>query len=66
MKAPLLDPIFGDVIKDAFCNAEIRFNKGSFVVSYYKRERNIYLSELFNKIKVVGNIHDNAELLNQA
>lgn len=46
VKAPLLDPIFGDVIKDAFCNAEIRFNKGSFVVSYYKREHNIYLSDL--------------------
>ena len=66
VKAPLLDPIFGDILKDAFCNAEITFNRGSFVVSYYKRERNIYLSELFNKIKVVGNIHDNAELLNQA
>lgn len=63
VKAPLLDPIFGDVIKDAFCNAEIRFNKGSFVVSYYKREHNIYLSDLYKRIEVIGNIFDNKELL---
>lgn len=46
VKAPLLDPIFFDIIKDKFCNAEIRFNKGSFVVSYYGSEYNIYLSDL--------------------
>lgn len=63
VKAPLLDPIFGDVIKDAFCNAEIRFNKGSFVVSYYKREHNIYRSDLYKRIEVIGNIFDNKELL---
>lgn len=63
VKAPLLDPIFGDVIKDAFCNAKIRFNKGSFVVSYYKREHNIYLSDLYKRIEVIGNIFDNKELL---
>lgn len=63
VKAPLLDPIFGDVIKDAFCNAEIRFNKGSFVVSYYKREHNIYLSDLYKRIEVIGNIYDNPELM---
>lgn len=60
---PLLDPIFGDIIKDAFCNAEIRFNKGSFVVSYYKRDHNIYISDLHDKIEVIGNIFDNKELL---
>lgn len=65
VKAPLLDPIFGDIIKDAFCNAEITFNKGSFVVSYYKRYRNIYLSDLYDKIEVIGNIHDNPELLEE-
>lgn len=65
VKAPLLDPIFGDVIKDAFCNAEIRFNKGSFVVSYYKREHNIYLSDLYDKVEVIGNIFDNKELLKE-
>lgn len=65
VKAPLLDPIFGDVIKDAFLNAEIRFNKGSFVVSYYKREHNIYLSDLYKSIEVIGNIFDNKELLEE-
>lgn len=63
VKAPLLDPIFGDIIKDSFCNAEITFNKGSFVVSYYKRDRNIYLSDLCDKIEVIGNIFDNKDLL---
>lgn len=63
VKAPLLDPIFGDIIKDAFINAEIRFNQGSFVVSYYKGEHNIYLSDLCNKVEVIGNIHDNMDLL---
>lgn len=63
VKVPLLDPIFGDIIKDAFCNAEIRFNKGSFVVSYYGSNHNIYLSDLYDKIEVIGNIYDNKELL---
>lgn len=65
VKAPLLDPIFGDIIKDVFCNAEIKFNKGSFVVSYYKREHNIYLSDLYKRIEVIGNIFDNKELLQE-
>lgn len=65
VKTPLLDPIFGDIIKDAFCNAEIKFNKGSFVVSYYKREHNIYISDLYDKIEVIGNIFDNTELLKE-
>lgn len=63
VKTPLLDPIFGDIIKDVFCNAEITFNKCSFVVGYYKRDRNIYLSDLYDKIEVIGNIYDNKELL---
>ena len=65
VKAPLLDPIFEDIIKDAFCNAEIKFNKGSFVVSYYGGNHNIYLSDLYDKIEVIGNIHDNKELLEE-
>lgn len=65
VKTPLLDPIFCDIIKDAFCNAEIKFNKGSFVVSYYKREHNIYLSDLYERIEVIGNIFDNKDLLEE-
>lgn len=65
VKAPLLDPIFGDIIKDAFCNAEIRFNKGSFVVGYYGSNHNIYLSDLYDKVEVIGNIFDNKELLKE-
>lgn len=63
VKAPILDPIFRDIIKDAFCNAEITFNVGAFVVSYYKREHNIYLSDLYDNIEVIGNIFDNMDLL---
>lgn len=63
VKAPLLDPIFGDIINDAFCNAEIKFNKGSFVVSYYGSECNIYISDLHDKIEIIGNIYDNKDLL---
>lgn len=65
VKTPLLDPIFCDIIKDKFCNAEIRFNKGSFVVSYYRGDHNIYLSDLNDKIRVLGNKFDNPELLEE-
>ena len=65
VKAPLLDPIFGDIIKDVFCNAEIKFNKGSFVVGYYGSNHNIYLSDLYDKVEVIGNIFDNKELLKE-
>ena len=63
VKTPLLDPIFGDILADAWCNALIRFNQGSFVVSYYN-SHNIYLQDLCDKIELLGNIHDNPELLN--
>lgn len=62
VKTPLLDPIFGDILADAWCNALIRFNQGSFVVSYYN-SHNIYLQDLCDKIEILGNIHDNPELL---
>lgn len=62
VKTPLLDPIFGDILADAWCNALIRFNQGSFVVSYYN-SHNIYLQDLCDKIEILGKIHDNPELL---
>ena len=63
VKAPLLDPIFGDVLSDAFDNVEIAFNNGSFVVAYYKGRHNIYLQDLHSMVEVIGNIYDNPELL---
>lgn len=63
VRAPLLDPIFGDTIKDKSINASIRYNNGSFVVSYYNRELNIYIQDLCDRIEVIGNIHDNPDLL---
>ena len=62
VKAPLLDPIFGDIIKDAFDNAYIEFNNGAFVVNYYGSHR-IYLQDLYDKIEIIGNIYDNKELM---
>lgn len=62
VKTPLIAPIFGDILADAWSNALIRFNQGSFVVSYYN-SHNIYLQYLCDKIELLGNIHDNPELL---
>lgn len=65
VKAPLLDPIFGDILSDAFDNAVISFHNGSFVVAYYKGLHKIYLQDLYAKIEVLGNIHDTPELLEE-
>lgn len=58
VKTPLLDPIFGDILSDAFDNAPIEFSNGSFVVSYYNGNHKIYIQDLYDKIEVIGNIHD--------
>lgn len=63
VKTPLLDPIFGDVLSDAFDNVAISFHNGSFVVAYYNGRHKIYLQDLYDEIEVIGNIHDNPELL---
>lgn len=65
VKTPLLDPIFGDILSDAFDNAPIEFSNGSFVVAYYKGNHKIYLQDLYDKIEVIGSIHDTPELLNE-
>lgn len=63
VKTPLLDPIFGDILSDAFDNAPIEFSNGSFVVSYYNGNHKIYIQDLYDKIEVIGNIHDTPELI---
>lgn len=65
VKAPLLDPIFGDILSDAFDNVPIGFNNGSFTVDYYKGRHKIYLQDLYDRLEVIGNIHDNKELLEE-
>lgn len=65
VNAPLLDPIFGDIISDAFDNAAISFNNGSFVVAYYKGRHKIYLQDLYDIIEIIGNHWDNPELLEE-
>lgn len=63
VKAPLLDPIFGDILSDAFDNAPVAFHNGAFTVDYYRGRHKIYLQDLYDKIEVIGNIHDNKDLL---
>lgn len=63
VKTPLLDPIFGDMLSDAFDNVAISFSNGSFIVAYYKGRHKVYLQDLYDEIEVIGNIHDNQELL---
>ena len=63
VKAPLLDPIFGDLLSDAFDNVAISFHNGAFAVAYYEGRHKIYLQDLYDKIEVIGNVHDNPELL---
>lgn len=62
VKTPLLDPIFGDILSDVFDNVAIAFYNGSFVVAYYEGRHKIYLQDLYDKIEVIGNVHDNPEL----
>lgn len=63
VKAPLLDPIFGDILSDVFDNAPVAFHNGAFTVDYYQGSHKIYLQDLYDKIEVIGNIHDNKYLL---
>lgn len=63
VKVPAIDPIFGDMIKDLYVNALITFNNGIPVVKYYSTDRCIYIDQLLDKIEIVGNIHDNPEML---
>ena len=65
VKAPLLDPIFGDILSDAFDNAPVAFHNGAYTVDYYQGSHKIYLQDLYDKIEVIGNIHDNPELLEE-
>lgn len=62
VKVPYLDPIFGGVVNDMFVNIIVGYNKGSFVLEYDSNLR-VYISDLYDNIEIIGNIHDNPELL---
>ena len=48
----------GDIVKTGRVNQYVFFSKGNFVL-----ELGDYLSDCYKNIEVVGNIHDNKELL---
>lgn len=66
VRAPLVDPIFRGTISDRFCNAVVRFNLGSFVVQYYGGSFNVYLSDIADRLEVIGNVIDNPDLLEES
>lgn len=65
VRSPLVDPIFMDTISDRFCNAVAGFNLGSFVVQYYGGSLNVYLSDIADRLEVIGNVFDNTDLLEE-
>lgn len=62
VKAPYLDSIFADVVNNMFVNVVVGYNQGSFVLEYDGNLR-VYISDLYDNIEIIGNVHDNPELL---
>lgn len=63
---PWKDPIFGDLVETGqFVHSTICFNNGAFVVNYRLQGEYIYLQDFVRLkcLEVVGNIHDNPELI---
>lgn len=63
---PWKDPIFGDLVETGeFVHSTICFNNGAFVVNYRLDGEYIYLQDFVRLkcLEVIGNIHDNPELL---
>lgn len=65
---PWKDPIFGDLVETGqFVHSTICFNNGAFVVNYRLQGEYIYLQDFLRLkcLEVIGNIHDNPELLEE-
>lgn len=65
---PWKDPIFGDLVETGqFVHSTICFNNGAFVVNYRLQGEYIYLQDFVRLkcLEVIGNIHDNPELLEE-
>lgn len=67
VKVPLLDSESGDIIDGTICYAVVKYENGSFVVSYNEIEQglnlNVHIQHLIFDIEVVGNTIDNENLL---
>lgn len=69
VRHPYIDPIFGDLVtsenEEDYPTSEVVFNEGSFVIRF--RDTHYYLCEFVRKnvAEVVGNVHDNPELLDK-
>ena len=69
VRHPYIDPIFGGLVtsenEDDYPTSEVVFNEGSFAIRF--RDTHYYLCEFVRKnvAEVVGNVHDNPELLDK-
>ena len=55
----------GDILHDHFCNNRyvVHFDSGSFDVRSTLDKSGNYLSDVVGDVEVIGNIHDNPELM---
>lgn len=66
VKAPYVDPIFQttwDTDNEPTEIALVKFNKGQYYIEYIEGEYKFTVYSCKERIKIIGNIHDNQELL---
>lgn len=63
VETPYLDPIFGDMINGVKTVGAIVFESGCYCVYYKDNDRIVSMHSLDHKLKVIGNIYDNPNLL---